>query len=89
MEGTIPVISPSRPVNSPINDNYCLVDPQLKLSVEDPVCQDLNRTVNKIVNLHVVGHAPCVTGRSENKDISPSQVQREIKCVKPVCCVNH
>ena len=89
MEGTIPVISPSRPVNNPINDNYCLVDPQLKLSVEDPICQDLNRTVNKTVNLHVVGHAPCVTGRSENKDISPNQAQIEIKCVKPVCCVNH
>ena len=89
MEGTIPVISPNRPVNNPINDNYCLVDPQLKLSVEDPFCQDLNRTVNKTVNLPVVGHAPCVTGRSENKDISPSQVPMEIKCVKPVCCVNH
>ena len=28
VEGTIPVISPSHPVNNPINDNYCLVDPQ-------------------------------------------------------------
>ena len=53
------------------------------------MCQDLNRSVNKTVNLHVVGHAPCVTGRSENKDISPNQAQIEIKCVKPVCCVNH
>ena len=49
----------------------------------------VNKTVNKTVNLHVVGHAPCVTGRSENKDISPNQAQIEIKCVKPVCCVNH
>ena len=74
MEATIPVISPNRPVNNLINDNYCLVDPQLELSVEDPFCQDSNKDVNKTVNLPVVGHVPYVTGRSENKDISPSQV---------------
>ena len=89
VEGTIPVISPDRPVNSHINDNYCLVDPQLNLSVEDPVCQDLNKSVIKTVNLDVVCHAPCVTGLSENKDIRPNQAHREIKCVKPVCSVNH
>ena len=88
VEGTIPVISPDRPVNSHINDNYCLVDPQLKF-VEDPMCQDLNKPVIKTVNLNVVCHAPCVTVLSENKDIRPNQAQMEIKCVKPVCCVNH
>ena len=54
VEATIPVISPNRPVNNPINDNYCLVDPQLELSVEDPFCQDSNKDVNKTVNLSVV-----------------------------------
>ena len=88
VEATISVISPNRPVNNPINDNYCLVDPQLGLSVEDPFCQDLNKNVNKTVNLPVVGHVPYVTGQSENKDLSPSQVPMKIKCVKPVCCVN-
>ena len=88
MEATIPVISPNRPVNNPINDNYCLVDPQVDLSVEDPFCQNLNKNVNKTVNLPVVGHVPYVTGQSENKDLSPSQVPMKIKCVKPVCCVN-
>ena len=88
MEATIPVISPNRPVNNPINDNYCLVDPQVDLSVEDPLCQNLNKNVNKTVNLPVVGHVPYVTGQSENKDLSPSQVPMKIKCVKPVCCVN-
>ena len=88
MEATIPVISPNRPVNNPINDNYCLVDPQVDLSVEDPYCQNLNKNVNKTVNLPVVGHVPYVTGQSENKDLSPSQVPMKIKCVKPVCCVN-
>ena len=53
------------------------------------MCQDLNKHVIKTVNLNVVCHAPCVTGLSENKDIRPNQTQREIKCVKPVCCVNH
>ena len=88
MEATIPVISPNRPVNNLINDNYCLVDPQLELSVEDPFCQNLNKNVNKTVNLPVVGHVPYVTGQSENKDLSPSQVPMKTKCVKPVCCVN-
>ena len=88
VEAAIPVISPDRPVNSLINDNYCLVDPQLKSSVEDPMCQDLNKHVIKTVNLNVVCHAPSVTGLSENKDIRPNQTQTEIKCVKPVCCVN-
>ena len=85
MEGATPVISPDRPVDTNINDNYCLVDPHIKLSVEDPIVQDINKTVN----LHVVCHAPCVTGLSENKDVRPNQVQRKIKCVQPVCCVNH
>ena len=84
VEGAVPVISPDRPVNNHINDNYCLIDPQLDLSVEDRMCQDLNKTVN----FHVVGHAPCVTGLWENKDIRPDQTQTEIKCVKPVSCVN-
>ena len=53
------------------------------------MCQDLNKPVIKTVNLNVVCHAPCVTGLSENKDIRPNQAQMEIKCVKPVCCVNH
>ena len=88
VEGTVPVISLDRPVNSHINDNYCLVDPQLNSSVEDPMCQDLNKSVNKTVNFHVVCHVPCVTGLSENKGIRPDQVQTEIKCVKPVCCVD-
>ena len=52
------------------------------------MCQDLNKHVIKTVNLNVVCHAPSVTGLSENKDIRPSQTQTEIKCVKPVCCVN-
>ena len=74
MEAVIPVISPDRPVNSLINDNYFLVDPQLKSSVEDPMCQDLNKHVIKTVNLNVVSHAPSVTGLSENKDpIRPKQ----------------
>ena len=88
MEATIPVISPNHPVNNPINDNYCLVDPQLELSVEDPFCQNLNKNVNKTVNLPVVVHVPYVTGQSENKDLSPFQVPMKIKCVKPVCCVS-
>ena len=88
MEAAIPVISPDRPVNSLINDNYFLVDPQLKPSGEDPMCQDLNKHVIKTVNLNVVFPAPSVTGLSENKDIRPNQNQTEIKCVKPVCCVN-
>ena len=52
------------------------------------MCQDLNKHVIKTVNLNVVSHAPSVTGLSENKDIRPNQTQTEIKCVKPVCCVN-
>ena len=52
------------------------------------MCQDLNKHVIKTVNLNVVCHAPSVTGLSENKDIRPNQTQTEIKCVKPVCCVN-
>ena len=52
------------------------------------MCQDLNKHVIKTVNLNVVFPAPSVTGLSENKDIRPNQNQTEIKCVKPVCCVN-
>ena len=85
VEGATPVISPGRPVDSTLNDNYCLIDPHLELTVEDPIVQD----INKNVTLHVVCRAPCVTGLSENKDIRPNQAQMKIKCVKPVCCVNH
>ena len=85
MEGATSVISPGRPVDSTLNDNYCWIDPHLELTVEDPIVQDINQNVS----LHVVCRAPCVTGLSENKDISPNQAQMKIKCVKPVCCVNH
>ena len=85
MEGATPVISPGRPVDSTLNDNYCWIDPHLELTVEDPIVQDINQNVS----LHVVCRAPCVTGLSENKDIRPNQAQMKIKCVKPVCCVNH
>ena len=51
--------------------------------------QDSRQCSNKTVNLDVVCHVPCVTGQSENKDISPNQSQTRIKCVKHVYCVNH
>ena len=89
VEGTMPVISPNRPVNRHINDNHCLLDPQLEISVEDPISQDSRQCLNKTVNLDVVCRVPCVTGQSENKDISPNQSQTRIKCVKHVYCVNH
>ena len=85
VEGATPVISPGRPMDSTLNDNYCWIDPHLELTVEDPIVQDINQNVS----LHVVCRAPCVTGLSENKDIRSNQAQMKIKCVKPVCCVNH
>ena len=80
-----PVISPDRPVDNTLNDNYCWTDPHSELIVEDPIVQDINQNVS----LRVVCRVPCVTGLSENKDISPSQAQMKIKCVKPVYCVDH
>ena len=85
----MPVISPNRPVNRHINDNHCLLDPQLEISVEDPISQDSRQCLNKTVNLDVVCRVPCVTGQSENKGLSPNQSQTRIKCVKHVYCVNH
>ena len=85
VEVATPVISPDRPVDNTLNDNYCWTVPHSELTVEDPIVQDINQNVS----LHVVCRVPCVTGLSENKDISPFQAQMKIKCVKPVCCVNH
>ena len=86
MEGTIPVISPSRPVNNPINDNYCLVDPQLKLSVEDPICQDLNRTVNKTVNLCCWSCTLCNRAVRKQRHKSQSGSNRNKVCETCLLC---
>ena len=72
MDVATPVISPGRPVDSTLNDNYCWIDPHSELTVEDPIVQDMNQNVS----LHVVCRASCVTGLSENKDINPNQAQK-------------
>ena len=45
--------------------------------------------IDQTVNLDVIFAAPYVIRQSQKKDISPSQVQKEIKCVTDACCVSH
>ena len=46
VEVATPVISPGRPVDSTLNDNYCWIDPHSELTVEDPIVQDINQNVS-------------------------------------------
>ena len=85
MEVGTPRFSLSPPARSNSNDNYCIEAPQEKDFVEDQKLRDLTQSVN----LNVVCHVPCATGPSQRKDISPFQLPKRIKSVKPVCCVDH
>ena len=85
MEVVTPPISLSPPAHKHTNDNYCIEVPQKKDFVEDQTLTDLTQSVN----LNVVCHVPCATGPLQRKDISPFQLQKRIKSVKPVCCVDH
>ena len=85
VEVETPRFSLSPPAHSSSNDNYCIEAPQKKDFVEDQKLRDLTQSVN----LNVVCHVPCATGPSQRKDISPFQLQKRIKSVKPVCCVDH
>ena len=85
VEVTTPRFSLSPPTRSNSNDNYCIEAPQEKDFVEYQKLRDLTQSVN----LNVVCHVPCATGPSQRKDISPFQLQKRIKSVKPVCCVDH
>ena len=73
------------PAHNHTNDNYCIKAPQKKDFVEDQKLRDLTQSLN----LNVVCHVSCATGPSQRKDISPFQLQKRIKSVKPVCCVDH
>ena len=84
-EVEIPLISLNPPVLNNINDNYCTMDPPVTKPVEDQDSKQMTQTVS----LNVAFPVPYVTGQSQKKDIRPHQVQKVIKCVKPVCCVSH
>ena len=80
------LIFPRHPaLNNSINDNYCKIDPPVTNFLQGQKPSQIDQTVN----LNVVFPAPYVIGQSQKKDISPSQVQNEIKCVKDACCVSH
>ena len=85
VEVVTPRFSLSPPAHNSSNDNYCVEAPQTKDFVEDQKLIDLTQSVS----LNVVCHVPCATGPSQKKDISPFQLQKRIKSVKPVCCVGH
>ena len=72
-------------LNNSTNDNYWKIDLPVTNFLEDQNTSQIDQTVN----LNVVFPAPYVIGQSQKKDISPSQVQKEIKCVKDACCVRH
>ena len=81
----IPLISLSPPAPNNTNDNYCITDPPVTRPSED---QD-SRQITQTASLNVVFPTLYVTGQSQKKDVSPHQIQKEIKCVKPACCVSH
>ena len=85
VEVETPRFSLSPPAHSSSNDNCCVEAPQAKDFVEDQKLRYLTQSVS----LNVVCHVPCATGPSQKKDISPFQLQKRIKSVKPVCCVDH
>ena len=80
------LIFPRTPaINNSINDIYWIRDPPVRDTLED---QNTNQ-IEQTVSLHVVSPAPYVIGQSQKKDISPSLVQNEIKCVNDAYCVSH
>ena len=54
-----------------------------------PLEDQVSKQSTQTVNLNVAFPAPYVTGQSQKKEVSSHQIQKVIKCVKPVCCVSH
>ena len=70
-------------VQNLINDNYWVKDPS-------GLFRDQTQfKLETVVKCHVVSLAHCVIGPSQKKDISPSLLKDQIKCVKGAPCVSH